>query len=105
MLSAHSDQFSIELGKPRFDVSKLVQKLGEQFSGKVGEARLLDCLRRLIAEAPWSFRQYDTVFGEQPACVIDERGALDNQALSYAMQRLQVLLLSCLHWHEAHSWP
>src|SRR5208282_3497546 len=45
------------------------------------------------------------MLAEQPAHLIDQRGAALEQLLAYPMQGLQVLLRCAFDRHEAHRWP
>jgi hypothetical protein len=94
--AADGDDPGIELLDPAIDVAELIQQVGEDLMCEVGQLGLGDRRRRLSCKSPRTLGQYDAVFREQPARVVNQRGAQANQPLARTVQRLQVLLLGAL---------
>src|SRR5258705_10952676 len=60
--------------------------------------------RQLGAQEPLSLPRRNAALQQEGADLIDNAGALADQALPYPVQRLQVELIRGLGRHEFHGW-
>jgi len=85
-VAADCNEVLVDVSDAPIEIPELIQQLLEELAGEVGELGFDNCLPHLESEARGTLWQHDPVLGEQASGVVDQRGAVVDQAVADAME-------------------